>query len=112
MKYIIIVYALTVNLYSVDYKELLFTGNCTTCHFINKTVSAPSIIELKDRYLNAFPEKNDFVEYMAVWVQHPNPTMSLMNDAIDKYEIMPELGFGLETLREIAEYIYITDFKQ
>ena len=111
MKYMIIIFTLIVNLYSVDYKELLFTGNCTACHFTNKTISAPSILELKDRYFNAYPKKDDFIKNMSIWVQHPNPNLSLMNDAIDKYEIMPELGFGLETLREIAEYIYITDFK-
>ena len=34
-----------------------------------------------------------------------------MHDAIKKYELMPELGYDLDTLKSIAEYIYDTDFK-
>ena len=34
-----------------------------------------------------------------------------MSDAIKKYELMPELGYDIDTLRSIAEYIYDTDFK-
>ena len=33
-----------------------------------------------------------------------------MSGAIKKYELMPELGFDLDTLRQISEYIYNTDF--
>ncbi len=47
---------------------------------------------------------------MATWVQHPNAKTSLMNDAIKKHELMPELGFDLYTLKQIAQYIYNTDF--
>jgi hypothetical protein len=35
-----------------------------------------------------------------------------MLDAIEKHELMPELGFDIETLKTISEYIYETDFTQ
>ena len=33
-----------------------------------------------------------------------------MQQAIDKHGLMPELGYETEVAREIAEYIYDTDF--
>jgi cytochrome c551/c552 len=106
----LLIFLLTLNLYADANAPLYFNGNCTTCHFINKTVSAPSVQEFKSRYLDAFPDKKDFVAYMSVWVHKPQQESSLMHDAIAKHEIMPELAFDLPTLKIIAAYIYETDF--
>ncbi|ADN08414.1 c-type cytochrome [Sulfurimonas autotrophica] len=94
-----------------DANSLLFHGNCTTCHFETKSVSAPSMMEVRKRYLSAFPQKKDFVKQMAQWVQQPNETTSIMQDAINKYELMPNLAFEKDVLEDIASYIYETDFK-
>ncbi len=102
----------TLNLQANPYASLLFHGNCTTCHFEGKTVSAPSVIEFKQRYMDAFPQKEDFIKYMSAWVQHPQKETSIMRDAIKKHALMPELGFGLDTLEIISEYIYETDFEK
>jgi hypothetical protein len=100
------------SLHATNYDALLFHGNCTTCHYENKTVSAPSVVELRARYISAFPIKKDFVTYMATWVEHPREETSLMHDAIDKHGLMPELAFDLETLKIITAYIYETDFSK
>ena len=108
MRYIIII-CITVYIYfldGADFKALLFNGNCTTCHFIDKAVSAPSMKEVQKVYKKAFPKKVDFINYMTNWVAHPNKDDSLMYYAIDKYELMPELAFEKDTLYEITEYIY------
>ncbi len=111
MKRILIVVLLFIlNLQADNYKSLLFHGNCTTCHFEQKAVSAPSVVEFKTQYLAAFPKRDDFVNFMAKRVQHPNAKTSLMDSAIKKYKLMPELGFDLDTLKQISEYIYDTDF--
>lgn len=95
-----------------DYKELLFNGNCVTCHRLDtNNLSAPTIQEVKDRYLQAFPNKEDFVDYMSNWVIKPDANSSLMMDKIEKYKLMPELGFDKTTLEEISEFIYENDFK-
>jgi len=47
---------------------------------------------------------------MSKWVKKPNGKTSLMDDAIKKHGLMPELAFDLSTLKEITEYIYDTDF--
>lgn len=96
-----------------NYKQLLFNGNCITCHKVdNLNKSAPTIQELKQRYISAFPKKEDFVEYMSTWVVKPDENTSLMLDAIEKYKLMPELAFDKATLEEIAEFIYENDFKE
>lgn len=97
-------------LYSSDYGELLLHGNCTTCHNIQKNISAPSLKIIRQRYISAFPKKEDFVFYMSQWVLKPNEKTSIMSDMIDKYELMPQLGYDIDTLQKISEYIYKTKF--
>lgn len=111
MNKIIFLFALTLSLYANKNVSLYFSGNCITCHEINKTVSAPSIIEVKKRYLSAFPKRINFIEYMSTWVYEPKEETSLMQDAIKKHDLMPHLAFDLDTLKVISEYIYETDFQ-
>jgi len=93
-------------------RALLFHGNCFTCHHEHKSISAPSIDEIKENYLRAFPLKKDFVEYMSKWVVKPKKETSIMQESIKKYELMPELGYDLSTLEEVSAYIYDTDFSK
>lgn len=90
--------------------SLLFNGNCVACHDETKTLSAPSVVEFKERYMSAFKDKGEFVKYMSKWVKNPNEEGSLMHDAIKKHGLMPELGFDEEMLVEVCAYIYETDF--
>ena len=110
MRILFIVVFAIVNSYASKYSELFFSGNCSSCHFKNTAVSAPSILEIKQRYITAFPKQEDFVNHMSTWVKKPNFKTSLMNDAIKKYEIMPELGFDLDTIKIISLYIYKNNF--
>ena len=98
-------------IYANDFASLLLHGNCTTCHFINKSVSAPSIIEIKKRYIEVFAKKNDFLKYMKSFVLKPSIEKSIMQDAIQKYELMPNIAFDEETVEIIVQYIYKTDFE-
>ncbi|MCK9491983.1 MAG: cytochrome C [Sulfurimonas sp.] len=95
-----------------EYGSLLFHGNCITCHHETKAISAPSIVEIREKYLSAFADKEDFVEYMSTWVKEPKEETSIMLDAIEKYGLMPELAYELDALREISAYIYETDFSK
>ncbi|MEK6659531.1 MAG: cytochrome C [Campylobacterota bacterium] len=98
--------------YASETGSLLFNGNCLTCHNETKTISAPSVLEFKDRYMKAFKTKEEFVSYMSKWVKNPQEKTSLMHDAIKKHGLMPELGFDMQTLIDISGYIYETDFKK
>ena len=107
----ILVVNISSTLFADDIKGLLFNGNCTTCHFINRSVSAPSIKEIQKVYKNGFSTKKEFVKYMSNWVLKPNKEGSLMDYAIKKYGLMPELAFDEESVIEITEYIYDLDIK-
>ena len=94
-----------------DMRALIFNGNCTTCHFIDETKSAPSMRDVKRSYLNAFPMKNDFINYMSDFIKNPSINKSIMLDAIKKHKLMPHIAFDDETIKDITSYIYDTDFK-
>ncbi|MCX6053192.1 MAG: cytochrome C [Campylobacterales bacterium] len=107
---IVTFFVLAFNVQANENSSLLFSGNCITCHFETKTVSAPSVVDFKQQYMMAFPIKEDFIEYMSIWVEDPKEESSLMLDSVKKHGLMPKLGFDKETLRAIATYIYETDF--
>lgn len=82
------------------------------CHMDKKSLSAPSITDIKAHYKVAFAKKEDFIRQMSIFALHPKAELSIMHYAIEKYGLMPELGYEIEVLREISEYIYETDFKK
>ena len=107
MKTKLLILLLSINLFASSYGELLFNGNCITCHSTNElNKSAPTIIEIQKIYKSSFPLKKDFIHYMSIWVLNPNKETSLMDDAIKKYKLMPMLGYDKETLEEISSYLY------
>jgi len=110
MRFFYLTLFLLSSLNAADIRSLLFHGNCITCHAEHKSISAPSIDEIKENYLQAFPVKKDFVAYMSNWIVKPSKDTSVMLGAIKKYELMPDLGFDLSTTQEISAYIYDTDF--
>ena len=105
------IFLLPLFLFASEYGNLYFEGNCKMCHHINKNISAPSIKLVKQKYIDVFKHKKYFVKYMANWVANPNKSTSIMQDQIQKYGLMPQLGFDKSTLEVIAKYIYETDFK-
>jgi len=111
MQKILLVLFLYLSSYAGSYPSLLFHGNCIACHDINSSKSAPNIQTVKDAYLQAFPKRNEFVNQMSVWVFNPKEETSIMQQEIEKFELMPNLAYDIEVLKEIAAYIYDTDFK-
>ena len=112
IKNISIFLLLSVNIYANNMGLTLFQGNCVTCHYPNKSISAPSMRLVQKRYKEAFETKADFIDYMSKWVVNPDEQTSLMSDMIEKYELMPQLAFSIETTKDIADYIYKEDFSK
>ena len=100
----------SVSLFASNLGETFFSGNCTSCHNITTPNSAPSIKEIKQHYIKEFPQKDAFVLFMSEWVSSPNAKTSIMPHSIKKYGLMPELGYDMDTLKEISKYIYETNF--
>jgi len=101
-----LLFSISSYMYGNNEAKLLLYGNCITCHHETKAISAPSLKEIQKRYKAAFPNKKEFVAYMSNWVYEPNRKSSLMDDMIQKYEIMPSLGYDKEVLQKISSYIY------
>ncbi len=109
-RFILLLFLILSSLNADSIGSLLFHGNCITCHHETQTISAPSMVNVREHYKRAFSKKEDFVKYMSKWVANPNPETSIMLQDIDKHGLMPHLGFEEEALKEIVEYIYDTDF--
>jgi len=104
---LLLTFSIASSLYASNNNSLLLlNGNCTTCHFINQSISAPSMKIVQQRYKEAFKEKKQFVDYMSNWINNPNKDGSLMDDMIKKYELMPQMQFDKQTLKEITTYLY------
>lgn len=104
--HLILIVLITTSVYANQYGRLLLYGNCITCHHETKSSSAPSLKILQQRYKEAFPDEKTFVEYMSTWVLNPDKSTSIMGDMIEKYQLMPQLGYDKDTLEKIATYIY------
>ena len=105
-KNLILTLLLTTSVYADSYGRLLLYGNCITCHHETKSISAPSLKIIQQRYKDAFSEKKLFVEYMSIWVLNPDAKTSIMQDMISDYGLMPQLGYDKDTLEKIAAFIY------
>ncbi len=103
---LVLILLFTSFVYADSYGRLLLYGNCITCHHETKSISAPSLQIIKKRYHETFLDKQNFVEYMVNWVYKPSKETSIMQDMIEKYELMPELGYDKDTLEKIANYLY------
>ena len=110
MKTFIFLFLIALHVDASNINSLLFNGNCIACHEKNKNLSAPSVVEFKKVYKNAFKKEEDFVNYMSKWVANPNEKTSLMDKEVKKYGLMPHLSFDEDVLKDIAKYIYHTDF--
>lgn len=93
--------------------ETLFEGNCITCHHKTEAISAPSAKQIQAAYKAKFDTKDGFVDFMSSWVANPDASAALMPESIKQFEIMPSnLGYDDYTLREIAKYLYETEFNK
>jgi len=95
-----------------DDGALLFYGNCATCHHETQAISAPSMFEVQQYYKNAFENKEDFIEYMSQFVTQPRLDNALMVMKVQKYKLMPILGYEKSVIKDIVTYIYDRDFTQ
>lgn len=108
MKFVIVFFAMSIYMYAISLGQTLFEGNCVTCHQIDTEKSAPTIQKVVQVYKMRFSKKEDFVKNMAIWLIKPDTLTTLMPKKIQKYRLMPELGYDKDTLQIIAEYLYET----
>ncbi len=92
---------------------LLFDQKCMICHITkgktSETMLAPPFYEVKERYLKASMDKEDFIEIVGDWVKNPSADNVLIPDAVKHFGIMPNLNYSEKNINQISQYIYDND---
>lgn len=111
MKALFFLVCFALSLHAATLGETLFHGNCVTCHDVSKANSAPAIQDVQTRYKQRFDTEKKFTAFMVAWLQKPDAKSAIMQEAVNKFGLMPTLGYDEETLYEIAQFLYTTSFK-
>ncbi len=94
----------------------LFNQKCMICHNhvgkVDSTMLAPPFFQVKDRYLRASMDKEDFIETMTNWVKNPSEDNLLMRGTLDHFEVMPYLAYSDEDIAKIVNYVYNNDMER
>ena len=103
----------------VEFDSVAYTllqNNCMACHnAVGKThdqLIAPPIIAVKRRYLKASDGRDDFIENMTAWATDPKEENALMKGAVDKFKVMPNLGYKETDMRKVAAFMYDNEMEK
>ena len=92
--------------------ESLIMQLCASCHVLEgKPTIAPPIFAVKIHVKRAYADRDAFVQRIVDWVEEPDEAITLMPGAVNRFGLMPKLSYKTEDVREVAEYIYDTDFE-
>lgn len=89
--------------------EVLAKKYCVNCHHPSAGINArmaPPLIQVRDVYMDVYPDADDFVQAISEFVNHPTREKVLMPEAVNKYGLMPRLSYSREKLDAIASYLF------
>ena len=90
----------------------LFESLCMSCHIVSgQPTIAPPVFGVKNHVIQAYPRRDEFIDYVVRWVKQPDALRSLMPGAVSRFGVMPALAYPEEQVREIAAFLYDTNFK-
>ena len=90
----------------------LFESLCMSCHVVSgQPTIAPPVFGMKNHVMQAYPGREDFINYIVLQVKQPDASRSLMPGAVRRFGVMPPLSYPEEQVREIAAFLFDTDFK-
>ncbi len=89
---------------------LLMKSKCYVCHSIttksHDDIIAPPMVAVKRHYTNRYDNKKDFINAVVTWSVDPKEENSLMRGAVNRFKVMPKMGFVKEDMEKIANYMY------
>ena len=95
-----------------DTGEVLFNNLCSSCHKVQgESGIAPPVFGVINHVKRAYPNRDDFIQTVVDWVDNPSQDKALMPGAINKFGLMPKLGYPKEQVTEIAQYLFDAKFK-
>jgi hypothetical protein len=87
--------------------------NCYTCHDprspSHDAILAPPLAGVKGHYLEAYPEKEAFVEAMTTFILNPTAEDALMKGPVRRFGVMPKTTLTADQVKAIVNYIYEQD---
>lgn len=87
----------------------ILESNCISCHSAKGTFEdrvAPPLSAIKNSYLKGNVTKEEFIASFVSFVENPVTENSKMPEAVEKFNLMPKMGYSKEQLTAVAEYIY------
>ncbi len=90
----------------------LFESLCMSCHSTSGPPTvAPPVFGMKNHVIKAYPQRQDFINYIVQWVRHPDASRALMPGAVRRFGLMPALPYPEDQVRKIAEFLYDNNLK-
>jgi hypothetical protein len=95
---------------------LLMKSKCYVCHSVttksHDAIIAPPMIAVKRHYTNKYDNKKDFVNAIVAWSVDPKEDNTLMPGAVNRFKVMPKMGFTKEDMKKIANYMYDNELEK
>lgn len=93
---------------------VLMDRYCFACHHPEMTGghagrTGPPIFKVREHYFREGMAREDFVDPIVAYVQHPDQDKSKMPGAIRNFRLMPPLSIDQKDLAIIVNYIYDHD---
>ncbi len=92
------------------------TTYCNACHNPSSeshdNILAPPMAAVKYRWLQEYPDKEEFVEKMTAFVLIPSEEAALMRGPVKRFGLMPKLGaLPPDKMQELVTYIYDNELR-
>lgn len=88
---------------------VLMEQMCISCHHPTSGKDqriGPPMIAVRDAYLAVYPDREGFVEAMTQFSANPSKDKALMPAEVERFGLMPPMGYSVEKVRAIAAYLY------
>ena len=103
----------TVTTADAEASRKFMLSQCISCHLPNDGGAiGPSMLEIQTAYLKAYPDSNAFTEAIIDFLTHPKRENALLPEAVEKYGLMPAMGYNTDKLRDLASFLYKSNFNR
>jgi len=90
----------------------LVSSQCVSCHSPrgnHENRVAPPFFAIKKHYMDSETSLQDFKHSIVAFVSSPSTERSKMPGAVERFGLMPNMGYSREDLESIAAYLYLAD---
>jgi len=99
----------TSSIESINTGKQLMETKCNICHGIKDNAAvmlAPPFINIKSKYMAVYKTEAAFEKGIVAFSINPSKEKALMIGSLNKFSVMPKLGYQESNLKKITKYIY------